>query len=203
VTHSESISKPVEAAAPRDSPAAGAHLPGDGHMWVMVLGDMVVFAGYFVIFMIYRAMTPEAFFASQQHLDINIGVVNTVILLTSSWFIARSVLAARNGDHQSAIRLTYAGGGCGAVFIVLKAYEWYVKITDGHTNSDMFYSFYYVITGVHLVHVLIGLIVLGVTVRELRNPSRRRVSMVEAGAVYWHMVDLLWVVIFALMYVMR
>ena len=66
-----------------------------------------------------------------------------------------------------------------------------------------FYSFYYVITGVHLVHVLIGLIVLGVAVRELRNPSRRRESVIESSAVYWHMVDLLWVIIFALFYVMR
>lgn len=178
-------------------------LPGDGHMWVMVLGDMVVFAGYFVIFMIYRAMTPEAFLAGQQHLSIDLGAVNTIILLTSSWFVASSVLAARADDHERAIRFTYAGGLCGAVFIVIKSYEWWDKITHGHTNSDMFFSFYYVITGVHLVHVVIGLIVLGVTVRELRNPARRRVSMVETGAVYWHMVDLLWVVIFALMYVMR
>jgi nitric oxide reductase NorE protein len=179
------------------------HLPGDGHMWVMVIGDMVVFAGYFIIFMIYRAMTPEAFLSSQQHLSIDLGAVNTVILLTSSWFIACSVLAARSGDHERAIRLTYGGGLCGTLFIAIKSYEWWAKITDGHTNSDMFFSFYYVITGVHLVHVVIGLIVLGVTVRELRNPARRRVSMVESGAVYWHMVDLLWIVIFALLYVMR
>lgn len=179
------------------------HLPGDGHMWVMVLGDMVVFAGYFVIFMVYRAMTPEAFLASQRHLSIDIGVVNTVILLTSSWFIARSVLAARAGDHGRAIRFTYAGGLCGVLFIAIKSYEWWAKISAGQTNSDMFFSFYYVITGVHLVHVVIGLIVLGVTIRELRNPARRRISMVESGAVYWHMVDLLWVAIFALMYVMR
>ncbi len=180
-----------------------AHLPGDIHMWVMVLGDLVIFAGYFVIFMIYRTMNPEEFLEAQQHLDINIGVVNTVILLTSSWVVARSVLAARDGRHRDAIRLTYAGAFGGVLFIVFKTYEWGAKISAGHTNSEMFYSFYYVLTGVHLVHVLIGLIVLGVVVRELRNPARRRVSMVESGAIYWHMVDLLWVIIFGLLYVMR
>jgi nitric oxide reductase NorE protein len=184
-----------------DTPAA--HLPGDSHMWVMVLGDMVIFGGYFIIFMIYRAMAPAEFLAAQQHLDLNIGVINTVILLTSSWFIARSVLATRGGRHSQAIRLTYAGGVCGALFIVIKAYEWSTKIAAGQTNSEEFYSFYYVLTGVHLLHVAIGLVVLGVVVRELRNPSRRRASMVESGAIYWHMVDLLWVVIFALLYVMR
>ncbi|KUI27978.1 cytochrome C oxidase subunit III [Mycobacterium sp. IS-1742] len=179
------------------------HLPGDGHMWVMVLGDLIIFAGYFVVFMVYRAMNPEEFLRAQQHLDIDIGVLNTVVLLTSSLFAARSVLAARAGRHERAIVLLYAGGIAGLLFVVFKGYEWYVKIAAGQTNSQLFYSFYYVLTGVHLVHVLIGLIVLGVLVRELRNPGRRRTSVVESGAVYWHMVDLLWVIIFGLLYVMR
>lgn len=178
-------------------------LPGDLDMWVMVLGDLIIFGGYFVVYMIYRAMNPAEFLAAQQHLSINLGVLNTVILLTSSWFVARSVLTARSGDHTGAIRLIYAGGVCGALFMLVKGYEWYAKISAGHTNSEMFYSFYYVLTGVHLVHVLIGLIVLGVLIRELRNPGRRRTIIVESGAVYWHMVDLLWVVIFGLLYVMR
>lgn len=191
----------------RDAPAATAtrpaHLAGGLDMWVMVLGDLVIFAGYFIIFMIYRSMNPAEFLRAQQHLDVNIGVLNTVILLTSSWFIARAVMAARAGRHVQAIRLVYGAGICGVLFMVFKSYEWASKIGAGHTNSEMFYSFYYVITGVHLLHVLIGLVVLGVVIRELRNPGRRRTSMVETGALYWHMVDLLWVIIFGLLYVMR
>ncbi|OBF12074.1 cytochrome C oxidase subunit III [Mycobacterium sp. ACS4331] len=191
-------------ATPETDPApARAHLPGDGDMWVMVLGDLIIFAGYFVVFMIYRAMNPDEFLQAQQHLAINLGVLNTVILLTSSWFVARAVLATRGGQYAHAVRLIYAGGFLGLLFMIVKGYEWYAKISAGHTNAETFYSFYYVITGVHLVHVLIGLIVMGVLVRELRNPSRRRASMVESGAIYWHMVDLLWVLIFALLYVMR
>ena len=179
------------------------HLPGDGHMWVMVLGDMVIFGGYFIIFMVHRSMSPEAYLASQQHLDINLGVVNTIVLLTSSWCVARSVQSTRSGDPERAIRLIYACGALGVVFVAIKAYEWWSHISDGYTNSNEFFSFYYVLTGVHALHVVIGLVVLGVVVRDLRNPRRRRVSMVESGATYWHMVDLLWVVIFALLYVMR
>ena len=178
-------------------------LPGDSNMWVMVLGDMVIFAGYFVVFMIYRAMNRQEFLVAQQHLNITVGVINTVVLLTSSWLIARAVQAVRSGRLEQAVSLVLASGAGGVVFIGLKSYEWYSKIIAGHTNSEMFYSFYYVITGVHMIHVLIGLIVLGVLVRELRNPSARRPWMVEAGATYWHMVDLLWVIIFALFYVMR
>lgn len=180
------------------------HMPGDGHMWVMVLGDLVIFGGYFIIFMIHRAMSPEQFLESQQHLNLNIGALNTLVLLTSSWFVARSVLAARADDRACALRLTYLGGLCGVLFIVIKAYEWTAKVTDGYTMpSNEFFLFYYMITGVHLFHVGLGLLILGVVVRELRNPRRRRVSMVESGATYWHMVDLLWIVIFALLYVMR
>ncbi|WP_319428658.1 cytochrome c oxidase subunit 3 [Mycobacterium sp. RTGN5] len=179
------------------------HLPGDGHMWVMVLGDLVIFSGYFVVFMIYRSMNHTAFLAAQQHLNITIGVVNTVILLISSWFVARAVLCVRGGDPDRAVRLLWGGAVSGVAFVLLKSYEWLREIAGGQTNSDMFYSFYYVITGVHVVHVLIGLIVLGVLVRELRTPGRRRAWMVESGATYWHMVDLLWVIIFALLYVMR
>jgi nitric oxide reductase NorE protein len=182
----------------------GLHIPGDGHMWVMVLGDLIIFGAYFIIFMIHRAMKPQEFLTSQEHLNINVGVLNTLVLIASSWFIARSVQAARADDHAQARRLTYFGGLCGVAFIVIKAYEWSAKIAAGYTiSTNEFFMFYYMLTGVHLFHVSLGLLILSITVRELRNPRRRRLFMVEAGATYWHMVDLLWIVIFALLYVMR
>jgi nitric oxide reductase NorE protein len=181
-----------------------AHLPGDAAMWVMVLGDFVFFGAYFIIFMVHRAMAPELFLQSQQHLNLTIGVVNTLVLLTSSWFIVRSVATARSGEYQGAVRLTYLGGACGVLFIAIKAYEWSAEIAAGHTMpANEFFLFYYMLTGVHLFHVGLGLLILGIVVRELRNPRKRRVSMVESGATYWHMVDLLWIVIFGLLYVMR
>ncbi|OBC01074.1 cytochrome C oxidase subunit III [Mycobacterium sp. 852013-50091_SCH5140682] len=188
----------------RKPAAAAPHLPADGGMWVFVLGDLVIFSSYFVIFMIYRAQRPELFLASQQHLSINFGVVNTLALLTSSWFIARSVLAARAGDSDRAMKLTVGGGLCGVVFIVIKAFEWAAKISQGLTfSSNDFFMFYYLLTGVHLFHVALGLVFLGVNYFELRNPQYRRISMVETGAMYWHLVDMLWIVIFTLLYVLR
>src|ERR1700680_4677377 len=77
------------------------HTPGDGHIWVMVLGDLIIFGAYFFIFMIYRAMKPQEFLASEQHLNITVGVLNTLVLLASSWFIARSVHTARAGEHSA------------------------------------------------------------------------------------------------------
>lgn len=172
-------------------------------MWFMVLGDLVIFGCYFVAYLVFRTRSPELFLADQQHLNITIGVVNTIVLITSSWLVAQSVQAARAGDRTGAIALVRGGALCGALFAVIKVYEWTAEIRAGYTNSSTFFSFYYVLTGVHLFHVGLGLLILGVVTRELRNPRRARVGMVEQGATYWHMVDLLWVVIFALLYVMR
>ncbi|KUI44166.1 cytochrome C oxidase subunit III [Mycobacterium sp. IS-1590] len=179
------------------------HLPGDSHMWVMVLGDLAIFGAYFLIYMVHRAMRPDDFLAAQQHLDVTLGVVNTGLLLTSSLLVARSVYAARGNRPIRAMRLTYAAGACGVLFLAVKAYEWSVELGRGLTVSNEFFSFYYVLTGVHALHVVLGLIILGVSIRELRAVARRRVSLVEQGATYWHMVDLLWIVIFGLLYVMR
>jgi len=170
----------------------------------MVLGDLLIFGAYFVIFMIYRALSPQTYLADQQHLDITVGVVNTLVLLTSSWCVVQAVLCARGGSWQHAVRWLSAGGGLGVLFIAIKAYEWATKIVAGYTfGSGEFFGFYYMLTGVHVFHVALGLLILAIVARELRNPRRKRMSIVESGAVYWHMVDLLWVVIFALFYVMR
>lgn len=180
------------------------YLPSDSNMWVFVIGDLVIFSVYFVVFMVYRAAQPELFLASQHHLSINFGVANTLVLLASSWFIARSVLATRDGRYRDAMTLTLWGGACGVVFMAIKAFEWADKIGRGLTfPSNDFFMFYYMLTGVHLFHVALGLIFLGVSYFELRNPKLRRVTMVETGAMYWHLVDLLWIVIFTLVYVMR
>ena len=173
-------------------------------MWVFVLGDLAIFSVYFVIFIIYRTQERDIFLESQHRLSPSIAVVNTLVLLVSSWFVARGVQAARKADCAHAMRLNCYAVLCGLLFILLKALEWSLEIHRGLTlPSGDFFMFYYMLTGVHLFHVLLGLIILGVVVRELRNPALRRVVVVETGAVYWHMVDLLWIMIFVLFYVMR
>jgi nitric oxide reductase NorE protein len=193
--------------APSKTPAAappGLHQQGDTSMWVFVIGDLFIFGAYFVIFMIARSENRDAFLAAQQHLNLDAGLINTLVLLTSSWCVALAVNAARVGDHRRATNLTLLGGLCGVVFIGIKAYEWISEIQADQTiTSSDFFMYYYMLTGVHLFHVALGLVILGVVVANLRNSDLRRVSIVESGAIYWHLVDLLWVVIFALIYVMR
>ena len=178
-------------------------VPGDVHMWVFVLGDLVIFGIYFIVFMAYRVREHAAFVAAQHHLNVTVGAVNTLVLLTSSWFVARGVQALRERDAARATRLVRAGAACGVLFVGIKIAEWSVEIHEGHTlGKGTFLSCYFMFTGVHLLHVVIGLIVLGVVLRELSRPEPRG-WLTEAGGIYWHMVDLLWVLIFALLYVMR
>ncbi|MFB4303690.1 cytochrome c oxidase subunit 3 [Actinomadura sp. NTSP31] len=184
-------------------PTRERRLPGDVDMWVMILGDLFFFGCYFVTYMVFRAMSTDEFTASQRHLNVDIGVANTIVLLTSSLFAALAVLAVREGALRKAQRLLLATGACGVLFALIKAYEWHAEISHGRTIHDEFFGFYFVLTGVHLVHLALGLLVLGVAVRELRDPRRRRQAIVEQSVLFWHMVDLLWVVIFALLYLMR
>ncbi|WP_374025791.1 cytochrome c oxidase subunit 3 [Mycobacterium sp. HNNTM2301] len=180
------------------------YLPGDGAMWFFVLGDMIIFGLYFVAFTIFRARDVAAFTAAQRNLYLDLGVVNTLLLLFSSWLAARAVWAARGGDGRRTTRLLTAAGACGVGFIVLKLTEWWLEIQGGHTfPSSVFMSFYYVLTGVHMLHVVMGLSILAVVIVYTRTKASPKAQVVEQATTFWHMVDLLWVIIFALLYVMR
>ncbi|HVV75023.1 MAG TPA: cytochrome c oxidase subunit 3 [Mycobacteriales bacterium] len=186
------------------SRADGRTLPGDINMWVFVLGDMVFFGAYCVIFMFYRTREQDMFLQSQRHLSLATGVINTLFLLTSSRFVALAVQAVRDGKHERATRLVGVGGLFGIAFVALKIHEWYVLSHHGFAlSTNDFFMFYFALTAIHVFHVLLGMFVLGLVVRELRRDDLQRTWVVEAGATYWHMVDLIWVLLFAILYVMR
>ncbi|QZY46929.1 cytochrome c oxidase subunit 3 family protein [Mycolicibacterium austroafricanum] len=189
---------------PRRDGRTGRHLPGEGSMWFFVIGDLVIFGAYFVAYMFYRGQHPDLFLQSQARLNQDIGAVNTVMLLTSSLFVALGTSAARSGKVADAVRLFVIALGFGAAFPLLKLFEYVPEVTAGLTpGTNAFFMFYYVMTGLHLCHVLLGLVVLGFVVRELRISPNPRISLVETGATYWHMVDVLWLILFALFYLMR
>lgn len=188
--------------APRESVGAG-HVPGESSMWFFVIGDLLIFAVYFVVYMCYRGENHQLFLDSQARLNNDIGAVNTVVLLTSSLFVALGVSAVRSGKYADAQRLLSLAFGCGAIFPVLKAFEYIPEVTAGVTpGANLFFMFYFVMTGMHLCHVFLGLVILSFLIRNVRS-KQPRISLVETGATYWHMVDLLWIVLFALLYLMR
>ena len=173
-------------------------------MWVFVLFEALVFTAYFAVYVVSRTRSPELFLASQAHLSLRVGVFNTLVLLTSSWSVAACVQAARARAFRAALANALLTMLLGFVFLVSKVSEWATEIGQGFTfTTDEFSSFYYFLTGIHFIHLLIGFVVLAVAVRQIRNPAGRSQQTIETCATYWHTIDLLWILIFALLYVMR
>ena len=183
---------------------AKQELPGDADVWVFIIGEMVVFGAYFGAYMIDRGRNHELFLESQQLLSGGLGAINTLVLLTSSLFVASSVHAARTGDLGTASRCLALGGACGAAFALIKSFEWYSKLRLGVTiSTNAFFMHYYMMTGVHFFHLVLGLVILTILWRELHHANAPRAWVMESGACYWHAIDLLWIIIFALLYLMR
>jgi nitric oxide reductase NorE protein len=179
-------------------------VPGQPDMWAFVLFEAFVFTAYFSVYIFSRVRSHDLFLASQAHLDLRVGVFNTLVLLTSSLFVARCVQAARAGSYRAATTNAFLTMLFGFVFLVSKVREWAVEIGRGFTfTANEFSSFYYFLTAIHFIHLLIGFVVLAVIVHQLRSSARRSQEIVETCATYWHTVDFLWVMIFALLYVMR
>lgn len=184
--------------------AQGRYVPGQPDMWALVLFEAMLFTGYFAAYMVCRVLDPVLFLESQTRLDPRWGVANTLVMLTSSWCIARCVLKARQGDYDAALRNALYTVALGGVFVVAKIAEWVGEIQQGLTfTTNTFFSFYYFLTAIHFIHLLVGFVVLGIVVYQIRGPARRSQEIIETGATYWHLVDFLWVMIFALLYLMR
>ncbi|OBF46347.1 cytochrome C oxidase subunit III [Mycobacterium sp. 852002-50816_SCH5313054-b] len=182
-------------------------VPGQPDMWAFVLFETLVFTGYFGFYLFYRSRSPELFLHSQEQLDLRIGVCNTLVLLLSSWSVARCVQSSRAGAYRAALRDVVVTAAFAAVFLCFKVFEWYrlVRMGNGLDSND-FFTYYFFLTGIHFVHLLIGFVVLGVIVYQLRSRARQERELqknIETCATYWHTVDFLWVLIFALLYVVR
>ena len=191
----------VSPAAEEGSPA---HVPGGRDIWVFVLFESLVFTSYFCVYLFNRTQHERAFLLGQSHLLLWLGVLDTIVLLTSSWAVARCVQHARAGRYDASKRAALLTAGLGVVFLVLKIVEWVRLIHMGHTfTSSQFFQYYFFLTIIHCVHLVIGFVVLGVLWYQLSDQRRRLQGTVETCATYWHTVDFFWVLIFALLYVVR
>jgi nitric oxide reductase NorE protein len=188
----------------RSEPATSrGRVPGEAGLWIFILGDMTLFGVMFVVFMWENRSARTVFHQSALELNRSIGVANTLVLLLSSYLVVAATWAHRRGDHARSTRLIFGALGCALAFATLKAVEYSQGIAAGHTAAtNLFFTFYYVLTGIHLLHVVIGAGLLGAWASALRRrrPWEAGRRLFEGIAVYWHMVDLLWIAIFALVY---
>lgn len=166
---------------------------------------MLLFSLFFGTFLYYRNEQPELFLQSQLLLNKNYGAVNTLLLLTSSWFVATAVHMYRKNNTVWAGRFLASGFLCGLGFAIIKIAEFTEKFRAGITlNTNDFFMYYFMFTGIHFLHVLIGLGVLFFIRRTaLQTPDGSGIRTLENGATFWHMVDLLWIVLFPLIYLLK
>lgn len=173
-------------------------LPGDFMMWVLIISELLVFGAALLAFLVVRAMSPAVFVEGQAHLNPTAGALNTAVLVTSGMLAARA-LALHREEQRKAARLSLLGAGLlGAVFLAVKWAEYSAEFAKGiGIESSPFFTFYFLITGFHALHVVAGIVILGLVARwdSVRN--------LETGVAFWHMVDLVWVLLFPIIYLLR
>ena len=180
-------------------------IPGELGIWLFVAGDLIVFAVFFIVIALGHKEQANIFAQSRAALDLWVGVLNTLLLLTGSWFVAVAVDKCRLKHHQAVSRCFTLSILCGLSFVANKSFEWGNKIKAGITpETNDFYMYFFVFTGIHLLHVLIGIGILFIIRSVSRRPTLRErdIRTLENGATFWHLVDLLWVVLFALLYLL-
>lgn len=181
-------------------------LPGDLAIWIFIFAEMLAFGVLFVAYAFTRAGNVEMFNASQLTLNTVAGAVNTLVLITSSYFVMRGVTAIKHDLSASCARWLTGATLLGGIFIVVKLTEFAEKFSAGISlSTNAFYMFYLALTFFHFMHVLMGMIILGFVIAKARRggySSKDHVG-VETGASFWHMVDLLWIILFPLIYVIR
>lgn len=182
-------------------------------MWLFLYTEIILFGGLFVLYAVYFHKYTDDFILAGKELNKYFGIINTIILLVSSFAVAASISAVQKNEKKIALSALSFSLLCGLVFLINKYFEWSHKIDLGiYPNSDklidlpagqnMFFGLYYIITGLHGIHIIIGMTLLMVSLvfvqKEWINHSK--FTLLENSGLYWHLVDLIWIFIFPLFY---
>ena len=181
-------------------------LPGDLAIWFFIFMELLVFGIFFIVYAVMRVKNIEQFNYYQLTLNHELGAANTLLLITSSYFVIRAVYAIKSNKVQQCIYWLYAALAGGAGFLILKSWEYFDKFSAGISlSTNTFYMFYFSLTLFHFLHVILGMIILfAIVIKAKRGAySDQNYIGVETGASYWHMVDLVWIILFPLVYIIR
>lgn len=183
--------------------AAAGEAPPPPGIWTFLAADCAGFAVFFVVFMSERAKEPALFDRSARMLDVGLGLANTLILVTSGWLVALAMVLVEQGRTGKARLCLGAGLAVGSCFAVLKVIEYHAKVAHGITPlTNGFFTFYFILTGIHFLHYAIGLVVLVAMIAALRERDGPAPAWLESGALYWHLVDVLWLFLFPMLYLL-
>jgi cytochrome c oxidase subunit III len=201
-------------------------LPNSGHnrddvsskmgMWLFLFTEVLLFGGLFLVYLIYRYLYHEDFLTGSHELNVLIGTINTIVLLTSSMTVAMSITAIQKGNKKLALILLGITVAAALIFLVNKYFEWTAKFDHGlfpgmeHYNTlahgeRLFFFLYFFMTGLHALHVIVGGIFIGFVIRGIKKNSINsgRYMLHENAGLYWHLVDLIWIYLFPLFYLIH
>ena len=213
-----------------DTAAAHGHHPALAHhfedldqqreaatlgMWLFLVTEVLFFGGLFAVYSVYRSWYPDAFAAASHEMVVWAGTLNTVVLITSSLTMALAVHAAQMGERQKLLVFLSLTMLLGLAFLGVKAFEYYTEFAEHHVpgagfqfeeayvrQAQIFFSLYFVMTGLHALHMVIGLGIMavmfwwswrGIVTKEYASP-------IEISGLYWHFVDIVWIFLFPLLY---
>jgi cytochrome c oxidase subunit 3 len=184
-------------------------------MWVFLVTEVLFFGGLFLTYAVYRSWYPQAFAASSRELDVTLGTINTAVLITSSLTMALAVHAAQLGRRTLLMTFLVATMILGGVFLGIKSVEYYDKFVAHHVpgpgflfekdyarNAQIFFSLYFLMTGLHAAHMIIGLGIMSVMLwwAWRGTVTAEYYSPIEISGLYWHFVDIVWIFLFPLLY---
>ncbi|MDP3462995.1 MAG: cytochrome c oxidase subunit 3 family protein [Bacteroidales bacterium] len=206
--------------------ASGFVLPNSGHnrdaeaskmgMWLFLFTEILLFGGLFIVYMVYRMINSEAFLLSSFELNVTMGTINTVVLLVSSMTIAMSITAIQKGNTRLSVNLLFLTLAAALIFMIIKYFEWSAKIHHGlfpgmeyyenlPKGEGLFFYLYFFMTGLHALHIIIGAIIIAVVIYRTKKGliTPERYTLTENAGLYWHLVDLIWIYLFPLFYLIH
>jgi len=182
-------------------------------IWLFIFTELLFFGGLFVTYAVYRHANSQAFHLAGEQLDVTIGTINTIILLISSMTIAMSITAMQKKDKRATLILIGITLVLALVFLVNKYFEWSAKIEHGiwpgsplleelGRGDTLFFGLYYFMTGLHALHIIIGMVLIVVIYVRVQKDkiTHDNYQLLENGGLYWHLVDLIWIFLFPLFY---
>ena len=184
-------------------------------MWIFLLTEVLLFGGLFVAYTVYRVWNPDMFYNAHKHLDVSLGTLNTIVLITSSLTMALAIRYMQLNDKGKSIKLLATTFILAGVFLLVKYFEYSHKFHLGQlpgkyytytgiegANPHIFFSIYFMMTGLHGIHVIAGMIAISWVLRRTIKGhfSSEYYTPMEMTGLYWHLVDMIWIFLFPLLY---
>ena len=186
-------------------------------MWLFIFTELLLFGGLFIVYSVYRFMNQDAFHLAAEELNTTIGAINTILLLVSSMTIAMSTSTLQLKKKGATLGLLAVTVLIGLIFLVNKYFEWGIKfehgiwpgsehmLTNFSQGEILFFGLYFVMTGLHALHIIIGLIIILFAAWRVHKGTvnENRAALLENAGLYWHLVDLIWIFLFPLFYLIH